>query len=69
MAVPQQQAVQVPTKEGLEAQLTSLVIQRSQLKDQVEGIEKQMPVISGMLQLLAAQDAKAKEAKAEVTKD
>lgn len=44
----------VPTKEQLEANLTQLVMQRSQFKDQIEVIEKQIPVISGQLQLLAA---------------
>jgi len=57
----QQQEVQVPTKEQLEGQLTQLVMQRSQLKDQIEAIEKQMPTLSAMLQLLGAQEAKAKQ--------
>jgi len=53
----------VPTREQLEAQLTGLVVQRSQLKDQVEQIEKQMPSIASMVQLLTAQE-KVAEAKA-----
>ena len=54
------QETQVPTKEQLEAQLTGLVMQRSQLKDQIEAIERQMPTVSAMLSLLAAQEAQAK---------
>jgi len=50
------QEVQVPTKEQLQAQSTQLVVQRSQLKDQIEAIEKQLPVINGMIQLLTAQE-------------
>lgn len=61
MATPQTPAVQLPTKEGLEAQLTQLALQRAQLKDQIENIEKQLPVISSLIQLLGAQEAKAKE--------
>lgn len=57
MAIPQQEEVQVPTREQLETQLTQLVLQRSQLKDQIEQIEKQMPSISSMIQLLGAQEA------------
>ena len=68
MAIPQQAAPQVPTKGTLEDQITGLVVERSQLKDRVEAIEKQMPVISSMLQLLAAQEAAAKAA-GEVTED
>ncbi len=60
--------VQVPTQEQLEAQLTAMVVQRSQLKDQVETIEQQMPSIASMIQLLSAQEARAKQ-EAEVTKD
>ena len=48
----------IPTREQLEGQLTGLVVQRSQLKDQVEQIEKQMPSIASMVQLLTAQEAK-----------
>jgi phage shock protein A len=47
----------VPTKEQLEAQLTQLILQRSQMKDQIEQIEKQIPVLQGMVQLLAQQEA------------
>jgi hypothetical protein len=54
-----QQEVHVPTREELESQLTGLVMQRSQLKDQIEMVEKQMPTLNGMIQLLAAQEAKA----------
>lgn len=62
MAQPKQE-VQVPTMEQLQAQATQLVVQRAQLKDQIEAIEKQLPVINGMIQLLAAQ------AQPEVTTD
>ena len=57
-----------PKKEQLEAQLMQLTVTRSQLKDQVETIEKQTRTIAAMLQLLAAQDAEAK-AEAEVLED
>lgn len=62
MAIPQTPEVQLPTKAGLEDQLTQLALQRAQLKDQVENIEKQLPVISSLIQLLGAQEAKAAEA-------
>jgi hypothetical protein len=64
-----QQEVQVPTREQLESQLTQLVLQRSNAKDQIEQIEKQMPVINGMIQLLQAQEAAAAQAAEEVTED
>ena len=51
-----QQQVQVPTKEQLTAQITSLIVQRAQAKDQVEQIEKVLPVVQGQLQLLNAQE-------------
>ena len=60
----QQQQVQIPSREELETQLTQLVLQRSQAKDQIEQIEKQMPALSAMIQLLGAQEQEA-EAKAE----
>lgn len=61
----QNQPVQpVPTREQLEAQLTQSVLQRAALKDQLDEIEKQLPVINAMLQLVVAQEAEA-EAKAE----
>jgi len=66
--VPQQQAQPVPTKEQLTGQLQQLIMQRSQFKDQIEQIEKQLPVIQGMIQLLDGQEAEAK-AIAETTKD
>jgi hypothetical protein len=56
-----QQEVQVPSREELEGQLTQMVMQRSQLKDQIEQIEKQLPVLNGMVQLLQAQEAKAEQ--------
>jgi len=68
-AQPQTPVQPVPTREQLEAQLTALVMQRSQLKDHVEAIEKQMPAISAMVQLLAAQEAQAKAKAEEVIVD
>ncbi len=65
-AVPQTQAPQVPTKEQLILQSSNLVCQRSQLKDKIEEIERQLPVIGGMIQLLSAQEALAIE---EINKD
>jgi hypothetical protein len=44
-------------------------MQRSNAKDQIEQIEKQMPVINGMIQLLQAQEAAAAQAAEEVTED
>jgi len=64
----QQQAQPVPTRAQLETQLTQLVLQRSQMRDQIEQIEKQLPVVQGMIQLLAGQEAEA-QAEAEVIED
>jgi len=64
-----QQAPQVPTKEQLVQAITQMVMQRSQAKDQIDAIEKQMPVLQGQLQLLNAQEAQAEQAKAEVIED
>ncbi len=64
-----QEVPQVPTRAELEAQLTQLVLQRCQLKDQVEQIEKQMPAVNAMVQLLAAQEAEAQAKAEEATKD
>lgn len=50
-----QQEVQVPTVESLTAQITQLILQRSQFKDQIEQVEKIMPVLQAQLQLLQAQ--------------
>ncbi len=66
--VPKPEAIQIPTREQLEAQLTGLVVQRSQFKDQIETIEKQMPSLVAMIQLLGAQEQLA-EQEAEVLKD
>lgn len=49
------QEVQVPTVESLTAQITQLILQRSQFKDQIEQVEKIMPVLQAQLQLLQAQ--------------
>ncbi len=62
------QEVQVPTKEQLTQSITQMILQRSQAKDQVELIEKQLPVLQGQLQLLNAQEAKAAQAE-EVNQD
>lgn len=62
-----QQKVQVPTIEQLSQALTQMTLQRSQARDLIEQIEKQMAVLTGQLQLLQAQE-KAKE-EVEVTKD
>ena len=62
--VPQTPVPQVPTAEQLTAQITNLIVQRSQAKDQIEQIERTLPILQGQLQLLNAQAAAA-----EVTKD
>ena len=67
MAIPQTEVPQVPKKEQLVLQVHQLVMTRSQLKDQVETIEKQLPVLQGMVKLLEAQEAVA--AAAAKTKD
>lgn len=54
-----QQEVQVPTVESLTAQITQLILQRSQFKDQIEQVEKIMPVLQAQLQLLQAQEQAA----------
>jgi hypothetical protein len=67
--VPVQQVPEVPTKEQLESQLTQMVLQRSNLKDQIEQIEKQMAPVVAMVQLLGAQEAVAQAAVEEVIED
>jgi phage shock protein A len=67
--VPVQPAPQVPTREQLETQLSQLVLQRSQLKDQVEVIERQIPTVSALIQLLGAQEAAAEAAAQEATEE
>jgi len=47
--------VQVPKLEQVTAQLKDLIIQRAGLKDQIEMIEKQMPTLQGIAQVLQAQ--------------
>lgn len=64
----QPQAQPAPTLEQLEAQLTNLTLQRANLKDQLEAIEKVIPVLNGQAQLLRAQRAEA-EAKAQAEAD
>lgn len=53
----QPQAQPVPTVEQITSAITNLIVQRSQMKDQVENIEKQLPMLQGQLQLLQAQAA------------
>ena len=60
-----QQQVQVPSIEQLTNAVTQMLLQRGQLKDQLEQLEKQLPVLQGQLQLLQARE----QAKAEVDKD
>jgi hypothetical protein len=57
-----QQKVQVPSQEQLTQAVTQMLLQRGQLKDQLEQLEKQLPVLQGQLQLLLAQEQAAKEA-------
>ena len=57
---------QVPTIESLQAQLQQLVLQKAAAKEQVEQIDRVIPVINGQLQLLQAQ---AEAEKAEVVED
>lgn len=61
-----QQQMKVPSIQELEAGLTQMTLQRSNLKDQIEQLERQIPVIAGQIQLLRAQ---AEEAKAESPND
>lgn len=73
--VPVQPEVQVPTQEQLTAQISQITSARSLAKDQIEVFEKQLPVLTGMLQLLQAQEEVGKlaaakaTAKAELNKD
>ena len=57
-----QEQVQVPTQDQLTKAITQMILQRSQLKDQLEQLDKQLPVLQGQLQLLLAQEQVAKEA-------
>lgn len=59
-----EQEVQLPTKAGLEAQVQELLLKRADLKDKIESIEKQLPVVSSLLQLLTVQEAHAEAQKA-----
>jgi len=56
-----QDQVQVPTKEQLTNAVTQMLLQRGQLKDQIEQLDKQLPVLQGQLQLLHAQEQVAPE--------
>lgn len=51
----QQQKFQVPSIEELQKQITQLMLQRSQMKEQVEQVDRQLPVLNGMLQILVSQ--------------
>ena len=53
----QPQALRVPTIEQLTQAITTMIMQRSQAKDQIDQIEKQLPVLQGQLQLLNAIEA------------
>jgi hypothetical protein len=54
---------ELPTVESLTAQITNMVVQRAQAKDQVEAIERTMPILQAQLQLLQAQKAAAEKTK------
>lgn len=54
--------MQLPTVESLTAQISQMILQRSQAKDQIEQIERVLPVLQGQLQLLQAQEQAAQEA-------
>jgi protein subunit release factor A len=54
---------ELPTVESLTAQITNMVVQRAQAKDQVEAIERTMPILQAQLQLLQAQKAEAEKTK------
>jgi len=56
-----QDQVQVPTKEQLTSAVTQMLLQRGQLKDQLEQLDRQLPVLQGQLQLLQAQEQVAPE--------
>jgi phage shock protein A len=51
-----QQQVQVPTIEQLTQAITQLALQRANAKDQIEQLERQLPVLQAQLQLLQAQE-------------
>jgi len=63
-----QQEPQVPTVEQLTQAITQMIMQRSQARDTMDAIEKQLPVLQGQLALLNAQAAAAK-AQLESVKD
>jgi len=54
-----EQAQPVPTAEQLTQAITSMIMQRSQARDTMDQIEKQLPVLQGQLALLNAQKAAA----------
>jgi len=60
----QQQVQKLPSKDEVQAQLTQLILQRANFKDQIEQIEKQVVPLQTILQVLTAQEAEA--AKAEI---
>jgi len=53
----EQQAQPAPTLEQVEQQLNGLILQRAGLKDQLDELEKQMPIVFGVTQVLRAQKA------------
>ena len=52
--------VQVPTADQLSQAVTQMILQRSEAKDKIEHIERQLPVLQAQLQLLNAQAELAK---------
>ena len=52
--------VQVPTADQLSQAVTQMILQRSEAKDKIEQIERQLPVLQAQLQLLNAQAELAK---------
>jgi len=57
MATPQTEVKPAPTLEQVEKQLSDLILQRAGLKDQLDELEKQMPIVFGVTQVLRAQKA------------
>lgn len=51
-----QQQQQVPTIDQLTQAVTQMLLQRGQLKDNLEQLEKQLPALQAQLQLLQAQE-------------
>lgn len=64
-----QQAQQVPTVEQLTQAITQMIMQRSQARDTVDQIEKQLPALQAQLQLLNLQAEAAKVPNTDVVLD